>query len=452
MAVTMNDTTFPTSAIGYVRTVLRAPLTTRAWREAAYCLVGFPVALVGFVLTVLLLALGTGLTASLVGAVLGLLLVTVALATGQGFAAAHRVLARRLIGERIAAPSPVTQRPGIGLFERLDNRLRNGARWRCVAYVLVKLPVAAVGAVAVAWWVTGLLNLTTPLRWIIGGQQPSGSGGVPAFTPLPFGGPPNVTSLPSTLIAVAVGVGTLLVVPWFTRVTVAADRWLMRALLGPGELTERIRALEVSRALAVDDAAAVLRRLERDLHDGAQVRLVALAMSLDMVKQRLGDEGEPVTDPTGLRKLVDSAHQNATEAIADLRDLTRGIHPPGLDEGLEVALETLTSRSAVPVELTVHMPQRPTPAIETIAYFCVAEALTNVIKHSGATEVVLVVTQNPGVLDVRMTDNGTGGADPGAGSGLTGLTQRIATVEGSLRISSPKGGPTSVTVTLPLHA
>ncbi|MFJ5265122.1 sensor histidine kinase [Streptomyces sp. NPDC088387] len=435
-----------------VRAVLRAPFTVRAWAEAAYCLAAFPVALVGLVLVVVLLALGGGLTVSLVGAALGLLLVVAAIRLARGFASAHRRLAAGLLGERVRAPEPV--RPTGGAFARLDARLRDAAGWRAVVYVLVKLPVAAFGLYAVAWWLTALVNLSAPLRWAVFHQRPgAGESGAPTLSPIPVGGgAPHSTSLADTFVAAAIGAATLLVAPWFTRGVVAVDRWLMRALLGPGELAERVRDLEETRALAVDDSAARLRRLERDLHDGAQVRLVALAMSLDMAKERLGPDGTPVDDPAGLRRLVDSAHRNATEALSELRDLARGIHPPVLDDGLPTALATLAARSSVPVETAVDVPERPTPAIESLAYFCAAELLTNVIKHSGARRVVLCVTQEDGALRLRITDDGHGGARPGPGSGLTGLLQRVRTVDGTLDISSPEGGPTAVTVSLPPSA
>jgi signal transduction histidine kinase len=217
-------------------------------------------------------------------------------------------------------------------------------------------------------------------------------------------------------------------------------------------LVERVRNLEETRALAVDDSAALLRRLERNLHDGAQVRLVALAMSLDMARERLDAEGESIADRGRLRQLVESAHRNAKEAISELRDLARGIHPPALDEGLADALATLAARSTVPVELVVEVPERPTPAIESIAYFCAAELLTNVIKHSGARHADVRVTEQDGALRLSVTDDGRGGALPGSGSGLTGLAQRVRTVDGTLEVDSPVGGPTAVTVSLPLHA
>ncbi|MCX5425263.1 sensor histidine kinase [Streptomyces sp. NBC_00078] len=443
----------PTGAgVGRLRSVPAAPFTRRAWAEAAYCLAGFPVAVVGFVLVLVLLALGTGLTVSLIGAVLGLLLVVTSAALARAFAAVYRGLAAGLLGERVQAPPPL--RPAGKSFARLDARLRDAAGWRSVAYVLVKLPVAALELYAVAWWFTGLFNLSAPLRWAGFGQRPQhGMEGAPTITPIPVGGgAPHSTTFAGTFVAAAIGVATLLAAPWVTRGTVAVDRWLVRALLGPGELAQRVRNLEETRALAVDDSAARLRRLERDLHDGAQVRLVALAMSLDMAKERLGAEGEPVADPDRLRRLIETAHSNATEALTELRDLARGLHPPVLDDGLPDALATLAARSTVPVELAVDVPERPTPAIETIAYFCAAEMLTNVIKHSGARRAVLGVSQEEGLLRMRVTDDGRGGATLGTGSGLPGLLQRVRTVDGTLDVTSPEGGPTAVTVALPLHA
>jgi signal transduction histidine kinase len=222
-------------------------------------------------------------------------------------------------------------------------------------------------------------------------------------------------------------------------------------LLGAGRLSERVRELEESRASAVDDSAATLRRVERDLHDGAQARLVALAMSLGMAKEKLGDDGEPV-NVTRARELVDTAHRSAKEALTELRDLARGIHPPVLDGGLPDALATLTARSAVPAGLTADIPARPTAAIETIAYFCAAELLANAAKHSAASHVAVTAAARNGALLLSVSDDGIGGADPDHGTGLAGLRQRVRTVDGRLDISSPPGGPTVVTIELPLSA
>jgi len=210
-------------------------------------------------------------------------------------------------------------------------------------------------------------------------------------------------------------------------------------VLQAGSLTERVRDLEETRARAVDDSAATLRQVERDLHDGAQARLVALAMSLGMAKEKLG-EGASEADMVRVRMLVDTAHRGAKEAIAELRDLARGIHPPALDNGLADALSTLAARSAIPVTLTAAIPRRPTPAIEAIAYFCAAELLANAAKHSAAGEVTIDARERGGVLQFACPGRRPRRCRPGPGSGLAGLQQRVSTVDGSLSVSSPDGG------------
>jgi signal transduction histidine kinase len=437
-------------AVIIARAAVAAPFTRRAWSELAYCLVGVPLGVVGFVVTVALLGIGAGLTVTLVGTIPGLLVLAMTLGAGRGLGAVHRRLAARLLDERLAPPPPF--RPGRRLLGRLDARLRDGTSWRALAYVVLKLPVSVLCCYAAALWVGGLVNMSYPIWWHGFRNHPPGTQlrPVPVITLLPMGRL-LVATYPGTLVAFVIGAATVLLAPWVTRAVVAADRWLIRGLLAPGMLAERVRYLEATRALAVDDSAATLRRLERDLHDGTQARLVALAMSLGMASEKLGDGGRPL-DAARARELVDSAHRNATEAIAELRDLARGIHPPALDGGLADALATLAARSGVPVELSVEAPVRPTAAIEAIAYFCAAELLANVIKHSGARHATIEAAQRDGVLRLRVTDDGHGGAGPGAGSGLAGLVQRVRTVDGSLVISSPEGGPTAITVELPLHA
>jgi signal transduction histidine kinase len=323
-----------------------------------------------------------------------------------------------------------------------------------VSYVLLELPIAAVSFyILVALWFTGLVDLIFPIWWAWrwGGQPAS-----PALvnTALQFGGLHlnfYVSNWPETLLVIPIGVVTLLVAPWPTRALVTADRWLIRNVLGPVSLSARVRDLEETRARAVDDSAATLRQVERDLHDGAQARLVALAMSLGMAREKLG-EGASEGDLGRARALVDTAHRGAKEAIAELRDLARGIHPPALDNGLPDALSTLAARSAIPVVLSTAIPARPTPAIEAIAYFCAAELLANAAKHSAAAEVTIDAAERGGTLWLRVMDTGRGGADLGRGSGLAGLQQRVRTVDGRLSVTSPEGGPTVVTVELPMHA
>jgi signal transduction histidine kinase len=216
---------------------------------------------------------------------------------------------------------------------------------------------------------------------------------------------------------------------------------------------ERARELQERRALAVEDAAARLRRIERDLHDGAQVRLAALALTLGEVKENLEAAGQPdADDQARTAMLIGSAHRNAKETLAELRDLARGIHPAALDRGLDAALGTLAESSAVPVKLTVTITDRPSAAIEAIAYFCAAELLANIAKHSNATEAIISAADSGGGLEMTVSDDGTGGARVVPGGGLHGLRERVQTVDGRLVVASPPGGPTSVAITLPGHA
>jgi signal transduction histidine kinase len=207
--------------------------------------------------------------------------------------------------------------------------------------------------------------------------------------------------------------------------------------------SHRIERLETSRAGVVDVQEAELRRIERDLHDGAQARLVALGMSLGMAEQKLD------SDPEAVRELLAEARRGAGEALDELRDLARGIHPPILtDRGLEPAVAALVSRSPVPVRLSVDTPTRPAAAVETAAYFVVAEALTNVIKHADAAHVDIRIERKDGLLVAEIVDDGRGGVNL-SGPGLTGLRQRVEALDGALLVTSPAGGPTTVRAELP---
>jgi signal transduction histidine kinase len=439
-------TTHPvTPMIALARAALREPFSRRAREELLYCLVGVLVGLAILAVIVALLVPGTARSVARAGAIVAVLLpLTLATGMARRLGAAHRRLAERLLGERIPSPPPLG--PGKGLLG-----LGDGPSWRAVAYTLLKPPIAVAELYAVFLWVDGLANLTYPFWWGLFRNHPPGVRLSPVLVGTPFPGRVfHVGTYPGTFLAFAVGAAMVLAAPWVTRAVVAADRRLLRGLLGPGRLAERVRDLEQTRALAVDDSAALLRQVERDLHDGAQIRLATLAMHLGLAKEKLGDGGDRL-DVTGARELVDAAHRSAKDALAELRDLARGIHPPVLDNGLADALATLAARSAIPVELATDIPARPTPAIETIAYFCAAELLANAAKHSLADRIGLQATGRDGMLLLSVTDDGAGGADP-QGSGLSGLAQRVSTVDGRLEIASPPGGPTRVTVELPLRA
>ena len=211
---------------------------------------------------------------------------------------------------------------------------------------------------------------------------------------------------------------------------------------------ERERELTERRTRVVDEAEARLRAIERNLHDGAQVRLAALAMTIGEIKENL----ERADDPEGTIELATAAHRSAKEALAELRDLARGIHPAVLDRGLAAALTVLAEASAVPATATVDLALRPSPAIEAIAYYCAAELLANVAKHAGAGQAAVSVREQDGRLVMSVTDDGAGGARLKPGGGLTGLADRVQTVDGRLSLHSPAGGPTSVTVELPVRA
>ncbi|MDR3035796.1 MAG: sensor domain-containing protein [Kitasatospora sp.] len=428
--------------------ILREPFARRTWSELGYALVGLPLGVVGFAVTVAMFSTGFGNAFLLVG----LPLIAVGSIVARWFAAVDRTVARRLLGMKVAEPAPLQVRPGVlGWFR---SQLTDVVAWRARAYLLLRFPVSvATFVVAVTFWAAGIAYTLAPLTWLLGLGHVTAreDGGVVRPFVVNYGSY-YFDSWPKTWLLCVQGVILLLLAPWAVRGVLMLDRWLIGGLLGP-TASGRVRDLEQTRAHAVDDSAARLRTIERDLHDGAQAQLVAVAMKLGLAKEKLGGEGaaaEP--DVKRALELVDTAHRTAREAINELRDLARGIHPPVLDRGLGPALATLAARSAVPVELVVDVPERPSPAIETIAYFCAAELLANVAKHSGARRATVEAVHVPELLRVRVTDDGRGGASMAAGTGLRGLAERVRTVDGRLDIDSPPGGPTVVTVELPSHA
>jgi signal transduction histidine kinase len=421
-----------------MRKGLLALFSRRTWGELLYALICLPLAVIGFALIVTLLSLGLGLFVTVVG----VFVIAFGLLVARGFGSAYRGLGRGLLGIEVETPLPHRRRPGLPGW-LID---RNG--WRAAGFLLVQLPVAILNfTLAVSFWTYGLGALTYPIWWrflpaqTVDGVRHRGTN----FGPHYFIDTPGRIA-----VGALIGFILLCLAPRVVHGVLAIDRGLIRALLGPTDASKRIAALEQTRAVAVDESAAALRRIERDLHDGAQARLVGLAMSLGMAKEDLASD-----DPAALervRHLVEDAHREAKGTIVDLRDLARGIHPPALDNGLEDALTTLTARSAIPTTLRIDLPQRPSPAVETIVYFCTAELLTNAVKHSGAHHASVDVRQSEGTVFVRVGDDGAGGAEAGrgGGSGLRGLTDRVSTVDGTMDIMSPEGGPTQVTISIPV--
>jgi signal transduction histidine kinase len=252
--------------------------------------------------------------------------------------------------------------------------------------------------------------------------------------------------IPVDVYLTLIGLALLAAAPWVTAGIAALDARAAQALLGPSraeELEHRVERLTQTRAGVVDAADAERRRLERNLHDGTQQRLVSLAMNLGMARAQT----ETVEEA---HQAITEAHEEAKAALAELRNLVRGLHPPVLeDRGLDAALSGVAARLPIPVRLTVNVPRRPAPTIEAVAYFVVSEGLTNITKHAQASQAEVFVQQAGDRLHIIVTDDGVGGADPARGTGLTGLARRAESVDGTLEIASPHGGPTLLTVDLP---
>jgi signal transduction histidine kinase len=420
--------------------VLRAPFTRQARRDLVFCLTGALAGVIGFVVVAAVLIPAVVISASVLGTVIGLMLVVAAIGIARRLGALHRRALRAGTGERVTAPAPF--RPGSGLLGRLDRRLRDRDGWRAVGYVGVKLPLAFAEGYAVVATAIGLAEITYPLVWLLFRNHQPGTklGPLNAVFPLP-NGHWTIETWPGTFTAMLAGVASVILGVWVARGMTRLDARVTRSLLGPSRVSE----LERTRAIAVEDAVSTLRRVERDLHDGAQVRLAAVALNLGMAQEKASDDA--------LRELLDAAQAGVSGALADLRRIARGIHPPALDLGLADAVASLAATSPIPARVRVELARRPPAAIETMAYFCAAELLANAIKHSSANRVEIVIDEErAGPLRVSVTDDGAGGADPSLGTGLAGLAQRASTVDGKLHVSSPPGGPTTVTVELPVRA
>ncbi|MEU8027640.1 sensor domain-containing protein [Streptomyces sp. NPDC049099] len=419
---------------------LRAPFEARSWREFGYVLLSLPLSIVLFTWTVTMASLGAGLLVTF----LGIPVLAAALAGCRGFGALERARARGLLQLDVAEPEPLRlRRPGALAW--MGAVLKSGTSWRNLLYTLVQFPWAVFSfSVAVSLWTTGWSLLTYPLWfWVFpmyggqGGLQLYGDEHHSVYLDNPF----EIT------VTALVGLLFTLATPWIVRALTAVDGLLVQGLLGPSPLSARVVELESDRGVVVDTAAADLRRIERDLHDGAQARLVNLAMDLGLAKEKLRE------DPQAAARMVDDAHGEVKTALQELRDLARGIHPAVLtDRGLDAALSSVASRCTVPVRVEVDLPARPAPAIEGIAYFTVSELLQNISKHSRARSASVDVWRAEDRLMLQVTDDGVGGADVSRGSGLAGLAGRLDAVDGVLVVDSPAGGPTRVIAELPWRA
>ncbi|GGZ20229.1 histidine kinase [Streptomyces inusitatus] len=369
---------------------VRIALTGHTWKETAHLLANLPVALIGFIYVAFTIGLGVGLSVT----VIGLPLLALGLAGARLIGRSERARARLLLGVRVEEPSPL-HGPGrrTGFVARVVRGLKDPVAWRTALYCFIRLP-----------W--GVLTFAVMM--------------VSLFLLWP-------------------------VLPFVARGLANADRAMVRGLLSPSdELERRVAELESDRGVVVDTAAADLRRIERDLHDGAQARLVALAMGLGLAKEKL------LEDPETAAAMVDEAHGEVKLALQELRDLARGIHPAVLtDRGLSAALSSIAARCTAPVRVSVDLSERPAAAIEGIAYFTVSELLQNISKHAGAKSASVEVWRSADRLLIQVDDDGRGGARLDGGTGMAGLAERLGAVDGLFVLDSPVGGPTTVTVEVP---
>ena len=427
-----------------VPAVLRAPFEGRTWREYLYVLTSFPVAVAAFCFSVTLFSLGAGLLITFIGVPL----LAFWLEACRGFGAMERLRARALLGLHVSSPEPlrtVQRKPG--LLGRLGALLRSGVSWRHALFSVLHFPWAVLNfSVSLAFFTAGWSAFLYPAwGWVL-----------PTYTDQPgaqlYGDDQGngwyVDTVPEIAAFSAVGLVLVLGTPWLVRGLTQVDRLMVYGLLGPSRSATRIAELETDRGTVADTANADLRRIERDLHDGAQARLVALAMDLGLAKEKL------LEDPEAAARMVDEAHGEVKTALQELRDLARGIHPAILtDRGLGAALSHLASRCAVPVAVTDDLDgERPARAIEGIAYFTASELMQNISKHAGARSATAELWRTGDYLMLQVSDDGAGGAALSPGGGLAGLAERVSSVDGLLTLRSPSGGPTTVTAQLPWRA
>ncbi|MFF4919353.1 histidine kinase [Kitasatospora sp. NPDC001261] len=392
----------------FVRSLRRPPWSLEVWRDVRFTAAGIPVAL-----PVWLAVTESKLLFPVLAAVL--------LCT-HPLTAVQRGRLRALYGVEVPRLRPPTGRR-VWLL---------GVTWRQVLHHLVAGPLLAAGALVVLYAWAAAVVLATVYGWIWL---------LPAGTALRTG-----LAGEDVLLTLG-GVLLLAVLPLSGTQLARLEVWVARRLLGPDRaeaLERRVEEIAESRAGLVDAVDAERRRIERDLHDGAQQRLTSLAMNLGLARRTLKDV------PPEVMQVIIDAHEEAQAAIDELRDLVRGLHPAVLeDRGLDAALSGIAARAPLPVHLDVDLSEQIAPTVEAVAYFTVSEALTNVAKHARARRVDLSVRTTGGRLRLVISDDGVGGADASRGTGLTGLRKRAASVDGTMSVLSPLGGPTTITVELP---
>jgi signal transduction histidine kinase len=355
------------------------------------------------------------------------------------FANCHRVIYGGVLGQAI--PRPYKKPPMKGLLMWLRTTLTDPATWRDIAWLLVNAVVGfALNLLSAVLFLASIFYLIYPfLVWV----TPDG-----VFTE-PFGGLFTV-NVATSFVMVPFGLIAFMIWLGAGERLLKASAHIGKSLLGPTEsaqLAIRVRELSESRAETVDTQAAELRRIERDLHDGAQARLAALSMNLGMAEEMVA------RDPAQAAALLTEARESASTALSELRDLVRGIHPPVLaDRGLEGAVKALALSMPFKVDVTIDLPGRPPAPVESAAYFAIAEALANALKHAAATTAWVQLTHENERLHILVGDDGVGGATVRPGGGLYGIERRLAAFDGTLTVASPTGGPTTVIMELPCES
>ena len=439
-------TVIPQRAALTTRRYRCVPWSPRAWGQALYLAGGIPAQVLGLVIPFAIVRwttrwdFWTWPTWPVWLAGLAAIFLLIPVLTGI-----HR---NRL---RVTAGIEIPRQPARPDWLTLDGivaTLRSAATWRQLGYHIVVGPaLAAAAVVAIGLWLAGALYaLVYAYAYVLSPdsmlRRATGLGTSSSPLPRVFG------AVPLDVTLTVAGIAGLLAAPWLSAGIASLDGRVALTLLGPSraeELEHRVEHLTQTRAGVVDAADAERRRLERDLHDGTQQRLVSLAMNLGMARASAGTAEEA-------RVAIAEAHEEAKAALAELRDLIRGLHPAVLeDRGLDAALSGVCARMPIPVKLTAEGldHRRLAPVIEAVAYFVVSEGLANIAKHAQASQAEVFVQRSGDRLHVIVTDDGVGGADPARGTGLIGLARRAQSVDGTFEVTSPPGGPTMLTVDLP---
>ncbi|WP_238390798.1 MULTISPECIES: sensor histidine kinase [unclassified Mycolicibacterium] len=425
--MTVTTTAFaPASTRDDWRRILRTPLTLQACHGYLYFLLVSVLAVIG-VVYLFVTGLASGL---LLVTLVGIPLLALVVLTGRRWNALYRSLAR-LVGVTIDPPAPFVRQASWP--HTVAAALTDAVGWRSLGFlVLQSIVMTPLGYAVLLGVVVSAILVVSPVVWAVTGV---------AF--VSFDEP--VDSLGAYLLLAVGGLLGLYLFAWAMLGIGRAHVWLAGSLLAPTDRERRVGELVRARADVVDDSAATLRRVERDLHDGTQARLIMVAMTLARAEEQLADPDKAER----ARQLVSDALANTKDTLTELRDLVRGIRPPALDLGLVPAVQTLVARNPIPVELVDDIAVRPSLGVETLAYFCVAELLANVSRHSGATQATVRLHSDADELRIAVADNGSGGVEPANGSGLTGLADRLRMVDGRLDIDGPPGGPTTVTAVVP---